>query len=210
MTYPMAAETDLETFIAKTLKEWRNARGMSQSELAEKLGMHQSAIAKIENQDRKVDFSTVTRIADVLDIPWDELKFGEPTNGNELRSPLESYLVSVGKLEQEIASVHTAVRTHNQAARQLMKRLKIAGENGGIPDDFEARSLLSDMQRLQELADEVAPREEVRQAISRNVDSLRHLRAVLAGEPDACERAFQLANNRYWDNDYDDGQEDDE
>lgn len=195
----MAAESDLETFIAKTLKEWRNARRMSQSELAEKLGMHQSAIAKIENQDRKVDFSTVTRIADVLEIPWDELKFGEPTNGNELRAPLESYLVSVGKLEQEIASVHTAVRAHNQAARQLVKKLKIAGENGGIPDDFEARSLLLNMQRLQELADEVAPREEVRQEISRTVDPLRHLRAVLAGEPYETYDEFQERVKDYLD-----------
>ena len=32
----------------------------------------------------------------------------------------------------------------------------------------------------------------------------------MMGDMDACERAFQLANDRYWDNDDDDGQEDDE
>ena len=51
----------------------RKERGLTQAELAEKLGVHQSTISLIENAARNPSANLLVKIADVLDVTIDEL-----------------------------------------------------------------------------------------------------------------------------------------
>lgn len=76
----MNSDEQIRDTAARVIHSWRIRKEMSQSALAEKLGMHQTAIAKIENGERRIDFATVVRIADILGIPWEEFNVSAPTD----------------------------------------------------------------------------------------------------------------------------------
>ena len=52
-------------------------RGMTQPQLADKLGISQPAVAQMEIDVRDMKMSTVTRIAEVLGVPPEWIAFGE-------------------------------------------------------------------------------------------------------------------------------------
>jgi transcriptional regulator with XRE-family HTH domain len=49
-------------------KQARNAKGLTQAELAEKSGIHWNTIAKIERGEQKPEFDTIKRLAKVLEL----------------------------------------------------------------------------------------------------------------------------------------------
>jgi transcriptional regulator with XRE-family HTH domain len=55
------------------LKEARELRAWSQTELAEKAGTHASSIAHYENGSRKPSFDAIRRLADCLEVTTDFL-----------------------------------------------------------------------------------------------------------------------------------------
>ena len=58
----------------KTLKEWRNERGMSQEELARRLNVSTWTVGRYESEGLKnAKFETVINITEVLDIELDNL-----------------------------------------------------------------------------------------------------------------------------------------
>ncbi len=67
------------TFAAR-LKEARTARGLTQAELAVRLGGHQEEVASFEGGRRVVGVDTATRLADVLYVALDWLA-GRTTRG---------------------------------------------------------------------------------------------------------------------------------
>jgi transcriptional regulator with XRE-family HTH domain len=74
--------------IGLKIRSARQAKGMTQEELGEILGVQKSAIAKYENgRIVNIKRSTLKKISDVLDIPPFELVFDEkekPTREDEL------------------------------------------------------------------------------------------------------------------------------
>lgn len=65
-------ETPSEIF-KKRLKEARNLRGMSQSDLAGRAGLPPSSIAHFEAASRKPSFDTLHKIASALEVTADYL-----------------------------------------------------------------------------------------------------------------------------------------
>ena len=55
------------------IKAWREYLGFTQKELAEKTGMKQSAIARIESSDKLPRKSTLKKFARVMDIDVEQL-----------------------------------------------------------------------------------------------------------------------------------------
>ena len=58
----------------KTLKEWRNERGMSQEELARRLNISTWTVGRYESEGFKnAKFETVINITKVLDVKLEDL-----------------------------------------------------------------------------------------------------------------------------------------
>ena len=58
----------------KTLKEWRNERGMSQEDLARKLDVSTWTVGRYESDGFKnAKFETVINITEVLDVKLEDL-----------------------------------------------------------------------------------------------------------------------------------------
>lgn len=85
----------------KRIKELRNEHNLTQSELAEKLGCTQSAIAFYEKGDRSPDNSTLIKMADLFDCTLDYLMGRTDKRnlvvleGNLLPEPLKSVIDAV-------------------------------------------------------------------------------------------------------------------
>lgn len=75
------------------IKEVRLSRGITQSELANKIGVSRSAIAKYEKGERNPPLSLLQKIADVLKIPISDLGIQLPKNFENVRivSPEEMF-----------------------------------------------------------------------------------------------------------------------
>lgn len=81
---------EIQSVIATKIKERRIALNFSQADVAEflrqhGLKIHQSAIAKIENGERKLDITTAMRIADVLSLRWDDFYVPEAEATDKVR-----------------------------------------------------------------------------------------------------------------------------
>lgn len=129
----MNSDEQIRTTAARVIHAWRLRREMSQSALAEKLGMHQTAIAKIENGERRIDFATVVRIADVLGIPWDEFNVSAPTESEVLIQHFSKFfhatqewaagLTSALRASKKLTAARNDIRTYIVPAR-----VQVAGE----------------------------------------------------------------------------------
>lgn len=65
--------------IGQKIKALRESRGFSQEYLAEMLQLSQSEFSKMENNQVKIDIDKLYKIAEVLQVPLQELL---PENGN--------------------------------------------------------------------------------------------------------------------------------
>ena len=66
--------TRRDAIMGNRIKEVRKAKGMTQKELAEKLGVTPQAVSQFENSDgSKFNYSTLTNIAEALECSVDDL-----------------------------------------------------------------------------------------------------------------------------------------
>ena len=69
----MSSSSKKDVSFGVRLRETREKRGLSQSELAEKSGFHPSAISHFETGRRSPSFDNLRRLADTLNITIDSL-----------------------------------------------------------------------------------------------------------------------------------------
>lgn len=93
---------------------------MSQSTLAEKVGMHQTAIAKIENGERRIDFATVVRISDVLGIPWDEFNINTPTENEVVIQHFSRFVIIAEKWLSNLKAANSTVHELHPAIEDFL------------------------------------------------------------------------------------------
>ena len=55
------------------LKEIRKKMGLTQIELAEKTGLHEQTISRLEGDPRQIEFDTIEKICKALNISVDDL-----------------------------------------------------------------------------------------------------------------------------------------
>lgn len=63
--------------IATRIKKTREAKGITQAQLAKKLGVTQSDVSKIESGSRDIGVVLLSKIARVLDVDLLELIYGK-------------------------------------------------------------------------------------------------------------------------------------
>ncbi len=73
----MPLETDIKVRFGRRLREVRQARGLSQEELAFKAGLHRTYVSSAERGKRNVGLVNIERLAQALDIDIGDL-FGRP------------------------------------------------------------------------------------------------------------------------------------
>lgn len=71
----MPAESQLDRAFCAAIRQRRKALGLTQTEVAERLGMTQHRYSQIENGRSSPSLGLVARVADVLSIP---VMIGEP------------------------------------------------------------------------------------------------------------------------------------
>jgi transcriptional regulator with XRE-family HTH domain len=78
--YPLGYTTAMSqtTPFARRLRQLRDAAGLTQSELAEKSGLHRQGIAKLETGEREPAWGTVRALAKALGISCSEFEIEEP------------------------------------------------------------------------------------------------------------------------------------
>lgn len=66
--------------IGKTIKKIRAEKGLTQEQLAEQLHVTRQAVSNWEQEKTQPDVETLTTMAEVLEVPVEELIYGNETN----------------------------------------------------------------------------------------------------------------------------------
>ena len=91
-------------FLNSNIKYLRNAKGISQQELADKVGIDRSTISRIENNEIETTVDNAIKIADALDIPLYDLVGKDLKNKSSLEpteEDLKKVLKEKGLLDEE-------------------------------------------------------------------------------------------------------------
>lgn len=105
--------------IGERIRRFRKARGLTQNELAEQLGISTIHLSHIETGSTKLSLSVFVKISEVLKIQTDELLHDTPeVNTTTLRNELISLLESCDTTELKIIlettkALKTALKTYN-------------------------------------------------------------------------------------------------
>ena len=105
---------DLEKAIIEKMIEFRKNKGLTQKELAEKCGLKQSAIARIENRVNSPQLDTLIKICEALGLKV------EIINGNQIiydEKVIQKYNFVfdqlVDKINQTIDLIHFEIQKNN-------------------------------------------------------------------------------------------------
>ena len=66
--------------VGKNIKKFREAKNMTQEQLAEKLFVTRQAVSNWENGKTQPDIDTITRISQELDVSVEEIIYGQQAN----------------------------------------------------------------------------------------------------------------------------------
>lgn len=86
-------------FVAKKIKEYRKYAGFTQSELAEKIGLGEKQICKIETGMSVPSLFTFLKIIEVLNIDLSEFGVRTDEKHNQKRKELEKLIYSFNEKE---------------------------------------------------------------------------------------------------------------
>lgn len=127
-------EKEIQAHLGQTIRYWRLKQGMSQKQLSEELGIHQTAVGKMENASQRIDFGTVLRIAEILEIPWDSLR---PTESDrqykaldglrELTEAIDAWFSTSMKMRnivQNVAAIREDLEKVAEGDEELLKAVR--------------------------------------------------------------------------------------
>jgi len=94
----------MTTKYAKFVKEARIKKGLSQAEVATKLGMSRPSYISIEQGKRELTMGEFEKLADLLNVSFEEVEAGESPNYKKYRQMILAFL----RLEKEITKTKLA------------------------------------------------------------------------------------------------------
>jgi len=95
--------------IGKFILECRKEKGLTQEQLAEKMGVSSKSISRWENGNTLPDYSLLKDLCNELDINVNELLSGEKIKGNDYMNKSEENLVNLRKQIDERKKVLTII-----------------------------------------------------------------------------------------------------
>ena len=87
--------------IGRFIKQKRKEKGMTQSKLAEKLGVTDRAISKWENGNCMPDSGIIADLCKILNVTINDLFSGEIVDMKDNEKKLEENLLEITKLKQD-------------------------------------------------------------------------------------------------------------
>ena len=137
--------------VKENITKIRQAAGMSQSDMADRLGLSRTAYRNLEKGETRLISINVERIAEILDTTTEELVLGYKPDGRESSGRLKDicaefdsekasmrkeYEKEISRLKEQIASLHEhiellkdACKTKDEIIALLKKRLDEDGRN---------------------------------------------------------------------------------
>ncbi|MEZ4988091.1 MAG: helix-turn-helix transcriptional regulator [Saprospiraceae bacterium] len=120
------------------IKAIRKQKNMQQQEVAERLNISQSAYAKIENGQSKVDTDRLLQLADIFEVPYDSLLPGENNShfsNNQITnaasfvehfyaSSKEAYEQHITQLMEVIRGLRASQEKTQSANMQLLEEIR--------------------------------------------------------------------------------------
>ncbi|MBE0701214.1 MAG: helix-turn-helix transcriptional regulator [Acholeplasmataceae bacterium] len=105
---------EVEKSIIEKMVEFRKNKGITQKELADKCGLKQSAIARIENRVNSPQLDTIIKIFDALDLKVEVIKSNQKIyDENIIQKYNFVFDQLVDKINQTIDLIHFKVQKHN-------------------------------------------------------------------------------------------------
>ncbi|MGO2865602.1 MAG: helix-turn-helix domain-containing protein [Corynebacterium casei] len=167
-------DDEIQENATRLIREWRRKKGLSQSELAEQLGMGQSAIAKIENQDRRIDFSTMVQIADILEIPWDLLKGEKISEKKKFEQTASAFSVSAGTVFHTLSASNGDFKNFEKVAISF-KTWMTPNVQSYLPNGFTIDEVAESIEDVQQTLKKYTPSSQDLYIITKALDPIRHL-----------------------------------
>lgn len=112
---------DDKNYIAKKIKEYRTACGMTQAELAEKIDISTKQISRIEVGDFHPSLSTFFKIAEILNMDLSDFVTNIPQNENKIRQKLINIIYSA--TQEELNFYDRILTFANDEASELKKNI---------------------------------------------------------------------------------------
>lgn len=113
-------------FPENRIRELRKSAGLTQTELGEKVGLHQTQIGNLENGGRNLTFEWARRIAKALGVHFADL-LSDADNPDRLNAP-----------ERELVRHHRAAPDHQ---KEMIERVAEPSRSfrGPMPEEEERR-----------------------------------------------------------------------
>lgn len=143
------------------LRQLRREHGLTQEQLGKKIGVSKVSISGYENGIRTPDVETLKKLADVFDIPLDELVdrsnstiAKERASYSSIKADYEKYLYAflekLSEIEKEIPKAGMSKSQEEEVANKLVKILKSIKVDGKRMPAAIARTLLAHLEAVEQ------------------------------------------------------------
>jgi len=110
------AKIDVQKAFGSSVRAWRNRRGISQEELAERAGLHRTYVCDIERGARNVSLRSIEKLARALDISLSMLfDYSNEGPDDETLKPGAHSMVDILFVEDNPEDAELAMRALTQA-----------------------------------------------------------------------------------------------
>ena len=134
------------------LKELRIQHGISQGDLADKLGFKQGTISQWESGKRLIDIETLTTLADLYGVSTDYI-LERPTKEVSSEDPLQNKMIVVFNTLNDLGKSEAIKRVFELSELPRYKKgrnsqMPIAAHNDAVIDENELRLMQEDIDDL--------------------------------------------------------------
>lgn len=132
------------------LKKYRLQRGLTQVELAKRIGTSQAQIYRLENSERKLTVEWAERLAKVLSTTAEKLLFGNDSARDQVAATLSTLPVDAQSVVAECLAFTDALEQQSgrilscaERAAYIIKFYNIYLETGQLPNELDSLRVAS-------------------------------------------------------------------
>src|SRR5688572_25135990 len=132
----------VRSIFASSVKRWRNHRGLTQEELAERADLHRTYISDVERGARNLSLESIDKLARALGISLPILFSPEETPGNAGNRPNAAEQVDIVLVENDSNDANLILEAFTKA--RLANSVRVVSDGDEALDLLLNRGALSD------------------------------------------------------------------